>query len=119
MRINDWFFFLVRVGEIGSLRMHDIHLDKDDEDETAIAIYIKPSKTDQYNLGAFKTLKSGPGEVCPVKMWDTYMTTVDYQPGSARRIFAPNLRVRLAVFLRMIGSPKWNSRKKNRKPFTT
>ena len=53
--------------------MHDIHLDKDDVGGTVIAIYIKSSKTDRYNDGAFETLKCAPGTVCPVKMWATYM----------------------------------------------
>lgn len=84
--------------------MQDIHMGKDGENETAVTIYIKSSKTDQYNLGAFKTLKCVPCEVWHVKMWAKYMQTIDYQPNSTRRIFTPNLRVRMDVFFRMIGS---------------
>ena len=62
------------------MRPRDIHLDEDDGGETVIAIYIKSSKTYQYNHCAFKTLKSVHGEVCPVTMWGKYMQTMDSHP---------------------------------------
>ena len=83
--------------------MKDAHLDTDDEGDTALAIYLKSRKTDQYNEGAFKTLKSAPGAACPVRMRRAYMQTMNYVPDSAAKIFCPDLRVRLAVFLRMVG----------------
>ena len=39
------FCYLLRVGELESLRMSDIRLDR--EGDTVLTIYIRPSKTDR------------------------------------------------------------------------
>ena len=97
------FYYLLRVGEIEGLRMKDIRLNIDDDGDTTLTIHIISSKTDQYNDGAFKTLKSVPEPICPVKMWSKFMSSVTYDTLSAQKIFPPGIRSRLTVFLRLAG----------------
>ena len=61
------FFFLLRIGESGNLRRSDIVLGKDENNDDVVTISIRHSKTDQFNVGNHKTLKSIPGPIRPVK----------------------------------------------------
>ena len=40
--------------------MKDAMVDKYDENDTVVSIYIKSRKTEQCNTGSFETLKSAP-----------------------------------------------------------
>ena len=86
------FFFFLMIGGVGKLRMSDIHLVRGDNDEYFATIAIRNSKTDQFNVGGHKALKSDPGHVCPVKTVARLVTLRDWSSASEENVLGRWLR---------------------------
>lgn len=97
------FYYLLRVSEIEGLRMKDVRLSIYEDGDTTLTIRIISSKTDQYNEGAFKTLKSATGPIFPVEMWSKFTSSMTYDALSSQKIPPRGMRTRLTVFLRVAG----------------
>ena len=84
--------------------MSDVKLGRDEDQNQLITIHIRNSKTDQFNEGDFKTLRTVSGQLCPVKMMAKLMTVSDWSCDSEKKVFGKWLRNRLCALLRMAGT---------------
>ena len=98
------FFFLLRISEVEQLTWGHVTLSTDVEDEQTITVEIAKSKTDQYNDGDVKVLKSMNHHLCPVRMFANWIRVGRGSKEDDKLMFSSTLRGRITSLFRMAGS---------------
>ena len=93
------FFFLLRVSELGNLRMRDIRIGQENG-ISFLTLFLAGSKTDQYNRGDFKRLEKVGGLLCPLDALVRYLKVIQWGPSSNRKLFGLGLRDRLGSMMK-------------------
>ena len=83
--------------------MSDIQLGKDEVGDGLVTIRIRHRKTDRFNEGDFKTLKSTDCSICHLKAVATIITSTQRPGDSEERSFGQWARTRLCALLRIAG----------------
>ena len=97
------FFFLLRVSELENLRMRDIRISTENN-QSFLTLFLEGSKTDRYNQGDFKRLGQVGGLLCPLDALVRYVSVIEWDPTSTRKLFGNGLRGRLGGMMKTAAS---------------
>ena len=97
------FLFFLRVSELEKLTWNKVELDADIDGDPTLTIVLVSSKTDQFNEGEKKVLKSLQSPLCPVRMLSQWKTLRDASSNPKAEVFGGHLREKLTAALRLAG----------------
>ena len=96
-------FYCLRISELDRLTWEKLEIGEDIDGDTTLTLSLTSSKTDQFNEGATKVLKTPQSDLRPVRMLSRWKTMTASRTHPKSFVFGPHLRTRLAATLRLAG----------------
>ena len=97
------FFYCLRISELERLTWGKLEIGDDIDGDTTLTLSLVSSKTDQFDDGATKVLKTLQSDLCPIRMLSRWKTMIASRINPKALVFGPHLRTRLAATLRLAG----------------
>ena len=97
------FFYCLRISELERLTWGKLVPGVDIDGDATLTLSSASSKTDQFNEGATKVLKTLQSDLRPVRMLSRWGTMTTSRTNPKALVSGPHLRTRLAATLRLAG----------------
>ena len=93
------FCFLMRGSEVANLRQKDVSFGQDGHGRY-VTVFIASSKTDQSEVGVFRSLYASDSLLCPVRNLEKWMKEINSDDESAIPLFGPSAMEKLRGILK-------------------